>query len=162
MLVAITRGDRTALTRLYTRYYGCLAHFLSQFIGSDDRIQDVINDAFTTIWETACGISIESKPSVCFFRIAHRHALKFARCDAPLGPARYDREYHGRTWEAETETKTKLPLLWPLHGLPAEHRVVLVLCYRMAFSVQEIAFITDSQDETVRLRMSQAREQLRR
>ena len=162
MLVAITRGDRSALTRLYIGYYGCLAHFLSQFMASDDRIPDVINDAFTTIWETARGISFESKLSVWFFRIAHRHALKFVRCHAPRGLAGCEREYDAQTREPETETKTRRPLSWPLQRLPAEQRVVLMLCYRMAFSVREIAFITDSQDETVRLRMSQAREQLRR
>jgi len=39
MVVAITCGDRSALTNLYMDYYGCLAHFLSQFMGSDTALR---------------------------------------------------------------------------------------------------------------------------
>ena len=67
MVVAITCGDRSALTNIYMGYYGCLAHFLSQFMGSDNRVEDVINDTFMTVWETARGFSFESKVSVWFF-----------------------------------------------------------------------------------------------
>ena len=162
MLVAITCGDRSALTNLYMNYYGCLAYFLSQFMGSDNRVEDVINDTFMTIWETARGFPLESKLSVWFFRIAHRHALRFVRCHTPRGLAHCDGEFEGQTREPGTETKTQRLLLWALQRLPTEQRVVLTLCYRMGYSVREIALITDSQDETVKLRMSQARGQLRR
>jgi len=151
MVVAITCGDRSALTNLYMGYYGCLAHFLSQFMGSDNRVEDVINDTFMTVWETARGFPFESKVSVWFFRIAHRLALRFVRCHTPRGLTHCD-----------GETKTQRPLLSALQRLPTEQRVVLTLCYRMGYSVREIALITDSQDETVKLRMSQARGQLRR
>src|SRR5260370_12695124 len=74
MLVAITSGDRSALSNLYTSYYGCLAHFLSEFMGSDSRVGDVIDDTFMTIWERGRGFAFESKSSVWIFRIAHCHA----------------------------------------------------------------------------------------
>ena len=164
LLVAITSGDRSALTNLYMSYYGCLAHFLSQFMGSDNRVGDVINDTFMTIWERARGFPFESKVSVWIFRIAHRHASRFVRCHThtPRGLAHCDREFEGRPREPGTETKTHRPLLRALQRLPAEQRVVLTLCYRMGYSVREIALITDSQVETVELRMFQAREQLLR
>jgi RNA polymerase sigma-70 factor (ECF subfamily) len=160
MLVAITSGDRSALTTLYTSYYGCLAHFLSQFMGSDNRLGDVINDTFMTIWETARGIPFESKVSVWIFGIAHRHASKFVRCHAPPGLAHRDRQ--GQSREPATASKTQRPLLWALQRLPTEQRVVLTLCYRMGYSALEIASITDSQLETVELRVFQARGQLLR
>jgi RNA polymerase sigma-70 factor, ECF subfamily len=162
MLVAIRCGDRSTLTNLYMSYYGCLAYFLSHFMGSDNRVEDVINDTFMTIWETARGFPLESKVSVWFFRIAHRHALRFVRCHTPRGLAHCYGEFEGQTREPGTETKTQRLLLWALQRLPTEQRVVLTLCYRMGYSVREIALITDSQEETVKLRMSQARGQLRR
>ena len=162
MLDAITCGDRSALTNLYKGYYGCLAHFISLFIGSDNRVGDVINDTFMTIWERARGFRSESKVSVWIFCIAHRHASRFVRCHTPRGLAHRDREFEGQPREPGTETKTQRPLLWPLQRLPAEQRVVLALCYRMRYSVQEIALITDSRVETVELRMFEARGQLRR
>src|SRR5258708_39836631 len=91
MLVAITSGDRSALSNLYMSYYGCLAHFLSQCMGSDNRVGDVINDTFMTIWESARGFPFESKVSVWIFRIAHRHASKFVRCHTPRGLSHCDR-----------------------------------------------------------------------
>ena len=162
MLVAITSGDRSALTNLYMSYYGCLAHFLSQFMGSDNRVGDVINDTFMTVWERARGFPFESKVSVWIFSIAHRHASRFVRCHTPLGLAHCDRQFQGQPREPETEARTHRPLLWALQRLPTEQRVVLTLCYRMGYSVREIALITDSQVETVELRMFQAREQLLR
>jgi RNA polymerase sigma factor (sigma-70 family) len=157
MLVAITSGDRSALTNLYMSYYGCLAHFLSQFMGSDDRVGDVINDTFMTIWEGARGFQFEPKVSVWIFRIAHRHASRFVRCHTPRGLAHCYREFEGQPREPGTEIKTHRPLLWALQQLPIEQRVVLTLCYRMGYSLREIASITDSQVETAELRMFQAR-----
>jgi RNA polymerase sigma-70 factor (ECF subfamily) len=162
MLVAITSGDRSALTNLYMSYYGCLAHFFSQFIGSDNRVGDVINDTFMTIWETARGFPFESKVSVWIFRIAHRHASRFVRCHTPRGMAHCDRPFEGQPREAGIGTKTHRPLSWALQRLPTEQRVILTLCYRMGYSASEIALITDSQVETVELRVFQARGQLLR
>jgi RNA polymerase sigma-70 factor (ECF subfamily) len=163
MLVAITTGDRSALTNLYMSYYDCLAHFISQFIGSDNhRVGDLINDTFMTIWERARGFPFDSKVSVWIFRIAHHYASRFVRCHTPRGLAHCDRQFEGQPREPGTETKTNPPLLWALQRLPTEQRVVLTLCYRMGYSAREIALITDSQVETVELRMFQAREQLLR
>ncbi|MDB6086725.1 MAG: polymerase subunit sigma-70 [Gammaproteobacteria bacterium] len=142
MLIAIASGDRSALTKLYMSYYGCLAHFLSQFIGSNNRVGDVINDTFMTIWGRAREFPFESV-SVWIFRIAHRHASRFVQCHTPAA-------------------SVHRPLLWTLQRLPTEQRVVLTLCYRMGCSVREIALITDSQVETVESRLFQARRQLRR
>src|ERR1700730_10947945 len=102
MLVAITSGDRSALTSLYMSYYGCLAHFLSQFMGSDNRVGDVINDIFMTIWERARGFPFESKVSVWIFRIAHHHASRFVRCHALHGLAHCDRQFEGQPREPGT------------------------------------------------------------
>ncbi len=160
MVVAITCGDRSALTNLYMGYYGCLAHFLSQFMGSDNRVGDVIDDTFMTIWERARGFAFESKVSVWIFRIAHCHASRFVRSHTPRGLAHCDRQLERQPREPGAETKTRRPLLWALQGLPTEQRVVFTLCYRMGYSVREIALITDSQDETVERLMFQARGQL--
>jgi RNA polymerase sigma factor (sigma-70 family) len=160
MLDAITSGDRSALTNLYMRYYGYLAQFLLQFIGSDNGVEDVINDTFLTIWKTARGFSLESKISVWIFRIAHRRASRFVWCDTRSRLAYCDRE--GQLRDPGAGTKPHRPLLAALQRLPTEQRVVLTLCYRMGYSAREIALITDSKVETVELRMFQARGQLLR
>ncbi len=162
MLIAISSGDRSALSNLYTSYYGRLAHFLSEFMGSDSRVGDVIDDTFMTIWERARGFAFESKVSVWIFRIAHCHASRFVRSHTPRGLAHCDRQLERQPREPGAETKTRRPLLWALQGLPTEQRVVFTLCYRMGYSVREIALITDSQDETVERLMFQARGQLMR
>jgi RNA polymerase sigma-70 factor (ECF subfamily) len=160
MLDAITSGDRSALNNLYMSYYGYLAYFLSQFIGSHDGVEDVVNDTFMTIWETARGCRIESKVSVWILRIAHRHASRFVGCHAPPQLAYHDRK--GQLRDHGRDTEAHRALLLALRRLPTEQRVVLTLCYRMGYSAREIALITDSKVETVELRMFQARGQLRR
>src|SRR5882762_10814138 len=163
MLAAITSGDRSALANIYTSYYGRLAHFLSQFTGSDIRVGEIINDTFITVWQWARAFPFESKVSAWIFRIAHRHASRVERCYAPRESAHFDKEVEGRQLrEPDTQSKTHRPVLSALQRLPTEQRVVLTLCYRMGYSIEEIAFITDSQVETVELRMLQARGQLQR
>jgi RNA polymerase sigma factor (sigma-70 family) len=157
MLTAITCGDRSALSNLYMSYYACLADFVSQLLEADDRVEDVIIDTFMTIWETAREIPFEAKTSVWFFRIARRHAQKFVRCRASRASAHRNREFQRRPRELGIQRGTLRTLSGALQYLPAEQRVVLTLCYKMGFSVREIAFITESQDETVKLQMSLAR-----
>jgi RNA polymerase sigma-70 factor (ECF subfamily) len=161
-LVAITSGDRTALCNLYTRYFGILAHFLSQFLVSDNCVGEIINDTFMTIWEKARGFQYESKVSVWIFSIAHSHASRFVQWHRTRESARPEGEFEGRPHEPRTATGIGGSILWALGRLRIEQRVVLTLCYRMGYSAQEIALITDSPVETVELRMSQGRQQLRR
>jgi RNA polymerase sigma-70 factor, ECF subfamily len=160
MLDAITSGDRSALTNLYMTYYGYLANFLSQFMGSDNGVGDVVNDTFMTIWETARGLPFESKVSVWILHIAHRHASRFVGCHTPRWLTHRGGEEQLR--DPGTETDTHRPLLLALRRLPIEQRVVLTLCYRMGYSAREIALITDSLVETVELRVFQARGKLLR
>jgi RNA polymerase sigma-70 factor (ECF subfamily) len=160
MLDAISSGDRSALTNLYMTYYGYLAHFLSQFMGSDNGVGDVVNDTFMTIWETARGLPFQSRVSVWILHIAHRHASRFVGCHTPRRWARGDGGQRLR--DPGTEAETHRPLLLALRRLPIEQRVVLTLCYRMGYSAREIALITDSLVETVELRVFQARGKLLR
>jgi RNA polymerase sigma-70 factor (ECF subfamily) len=161
-LVAIISGDRTALCNLYTRYFGILAHFLSQYVGSENCVGDIINDTFMTIWEKARGFQYESKVSVWIFSIAHSHASRFVQWHRTRESAQPEGDFEGRSHEPRTPTGIGGPILWAFGRLRIEQRVVLTLCYRMGYSAQEIALITDSPVETVELRMSQGRRQLRR
>jgi RNA polymerase sigma-70 factor (ECF subfamily) len=160
MLDAITSRDRSALTDLYMSYYGYLAHFLTQVIGSDSGVEDVVHDTFMTIWESARGLPLESTVSVWILHIAHRRAAEFVGCHTRRRLSHCDREEQPR--DPGTKTETHRPLLLALQRLPIDQRVVLSLCYRMGCSAREIALITDSQVETVMRRMFQARGQLRR
>jgi RNA polymerase sigma-70 factor, ECF subfamily len=162
MLIAVTSGDRAALSNLYMSYYGILAHYLSQVLGCDCRVSDVIDDTFTTIWESARNFKFESRVSVWILSVAHGHASRVARWHTTRGSARREAEFEGRPHEPETPTEMHRPFLQVLERLPSEHRAVLMLCYRMGYSVREIASITDSPIETVDLRMWQARQQLLR
>ena len=161
-LLAITRRDRAALTKLYMSYYGGLRHFLAQVMESESRVEDIINDTFLAIWESPQEFPAESKVSVHVFRITYRHALGLMRCNTPRALAHCDEKLERPKREAGTALITHQPLSWALQSLSAEQRAVLTLCYRMGCSIREIAAITESQTETVELRMSQAREQLRR
>jgi RNA polymerase sigma-70 factor (ECF subfamily) len=162
MLVAITSGDRTALSNLYMSYYGILAHFLSQVLGCDSHVADVINDTFMIIWERAGRFQFESKVSVWILGIAYSHASRFVRRHTTREWARREGEFAGRSSEPRTPVEMRRSFPRALGRLPTELRVVLTLCYRMGYSAREIASITGSHVDTVHLRMSQGRQRLRR
>jgi RNA polymerase sigma-70 factor (ECF subfamily) len=162
MLIAITSGDRAALSNLYMSYCGILAHYLSQVLGCDCRVSDVINDTFMAIWESARNFKFESRVSVWIFSVAHSHASRVAGWHTTLGSARCEAEFERRLHEPGTPTEMHRSFLQVLGRLPSEHRAVLMLCYQMGYSAREIASITDSPAETVDLRMWQARQQMLR
>ena len=126
-LVAITSGDRTALCNLYTRYFGTLAHFLSQFVGSENCVGDIINDTFMTIWEKARGFQYESKVSVWIFSIAHSHASRFVQWHRTRESAQPEGDFEGRSHEPRTPTRIGGSILWAFGRLRIEQRFDLLV-----------------------------------
>src|SRR5271163_5089060 len=79
LLTAVAAGDRRALEQLYLGYHRRLARFLSRFTSRYENVEEIINDTFMVVWQSAKDFRNASQVSTWIFGIAYRTALKSLR-----------------------------------------------------------------------------------
>ncbi len=161
LLLAVAGGSRRALEELYLSYHRRLARFLSRFTPRYENVEEIINDTFMVVWQSAKDFRYASQVSTWIIGIAYRTALKSLRRQKNHMATRSTDDYVEQTTDPTSETEMQD---WVSHGLthlPIEQRLTLELAYHMGYSLEEIANITQCPVGTVKARMFHAREKLR-
>ncbi len=161
LLAAVAAGNRSALEQLYHSYHRRLARFLSRFTSRYENVEEIINDTFMVVWQSAKDFRNASQVSTWIFGIAYRTALKSLRRQKNHAAALSLDESPEQIVDPEADAEVQD---WVTHGLnclTVEHRLTLELAYRMGHSLEEIAAITDAPVGTVKARMFHARRKLR-
>jgi RNA polymerase sigma-70 factor (ECF subfamily) len=161
LLVSVAAGNRQALEELYLNYHRRLARFLSRFTPRYENVEEIINDTFMVVWQSAKDFRYASQVSTWIIGIAYRTALKSLRRQKNHAAARSLDEYPEQTIDPTFETEVQDWLKHGLDRLPVEQRLTLELAYHMGHSLEEIAAITECPVGTVKARMFHAREKLR-
>ena len=161
LLIAVAAGSRSALEELYLGYHRRLARFLSRFTPRYENVEEIINDTFMVVWQSAKDFRYASQVSTWIIGIAYRTALKSLRRQKNHTAARSLDDYPEQTVDPTFETEVQDWLKHGLDRLPIEQRLTLELAYHMGHSLEEIAAITDCPVGTVKARMFHAREKLR-
>jgi RNA polymerase sigma-70 factor (ECF subfamily) len=161
LLMAIAAGDRRALEELYLSYHRRLARFLSRFTSRYENVEEIINDTFMVVWQSAKDFRNASQVSTWIIGIAYRTALKSFRRQKNHAGARSLEDYPEQTVDPTFDAEVNDWLQHGLSRLPIEQRLTLELAYHMGHSLEEIAAITECPVGTVKARMFHAREKLR-
>jgi RNA polymerase sigma-70 factor (ECF subfamily) len=161
LLVAVAAGDRRALEELYLGYHRRLSRFLARFTPRYENIEEIINDTFMVVWQSAKDFRNASQVSTWIIGIAYRTALKSLRRQKNHNAARSLDDYPEQTVDPTADTEISDWLKHGLNRLPVEQRLTLELAYNMGHSLEEIAAITECPVGTVKARMFHAREKLR-
>ncbi len=161
LLTEVAAGSRRALEELYLGYHRRLARFLSRFTPRYENVEEIINDTFMVVWQSAKDFRHASQVSTWVIGIAYRTALKSLRRQKNHTGARSLDDYPEQTTDPMFETEIQDWLAHGLARLPVEQRLTLELAYHMGHSLEEIAAITDCPVGTVKARMFHAREKLR-
>jgi RNA polymerase sigma-70 factor (ECF subfamily) len=161
LLVAVAAGDRRALEELYLGYHRRLARFLSRFTPRYENVEEIINDTFMVVWQSAKDFRYASQVSTWIIGIAYRTALKSVRRQKNHTAARNLDDCPEQTVDPTFDTEVQDWLKHGLNQLPVEQRLTLELAYHMGHSLEEIAAITECPVGTVKARMFHAREKLR-
>jgi RNA polymerase sigma-70 factor (ECF subfamily) len=161
LLVAVAAGDRRALEELYLGYHRRLARFLSRFTQRYENVEEIINDTFMVVWQSAKDFRYASQVSTWIIGIAYRTALKSVRRQKNHSAARSLDDCPEQTIDPTSDTEVQDWLKHGLNQLSVEQRLTLELAYQMGHSLEEIAAITDCPVGTVKARMFHAREKLR-
>jgi RNA polymerase sigma-70 factor (ECF subfamily) len=156
-----TRGELSAFEQLVDRHRPVVVRVAARIVGSDEA-EDVSQDAFLRAFHRLEHFRGDAPFRAWLLRITHNAALdQLARRRAePVDPS---------TFEASEETASRPPaerlevrerierLERKLHGLPYQHRAVLVLRDAEGLSYEEIAEITDTPLGSVKGRLHRAR-----
>jgi RNA polymerase sigma-70 factor (ECF subfamily) len=161
LLVAVAAGNRRALEELYLSYHRRLARFLSRFTPRYENVEEIINDTFMVVWQSAKDFRYASQVSTWIIGIAYRTALKSLRRQKNHVGARSLDDCPEQTVDPTSDTEVQDWLKHGLNQLPLEQRLSLELAYQMGHSLEEIAAITECPVGTVKARMFHAREKLR-
>jgi RNA polymerase sigma-70 factor, ECF subfamily len=161
LLTAVAGGDRRALEELYLGYHRRLARFLSRFTPRYENVEEIINDTFMVVWQSAKDFRYASQVSTWIIGIAYRTALKSVRRQKNHTAARNLDDCPEQTIDPTSDTEVQDWLKHGLNRLPVEQRLTLELAYHMGHSLEEIAAITECPVGTVKARMFHAREKLR-
>lgn len=161
LLVAIASSNPRALETLYLRYHRRLARFVSRITPRYENIEEIINDTFMKVWEGANDFRHASQVATWIIGIAYRTALNSLRRQKNHTDMGNLDDYPEQTIDPVNAAEELDWLTQGLARLPLEQRLALELTYRMGYSVEEIAAITNSPTGTVKARMSRARERLR-
>jgi RNA polymerase sigma-70 factor, ECF subfamily len=161
LLVAVAAGDRRALEELYLSYHRRLSRFLSRFTSRYENIEEIINDTFMVVWQSAKDFRHASQVSTWIIGIAYRTALKSFRRQKNHAAAQNLDDCPEQTVDPTIDTEVQDWLKRGLNQLPSEQRLTLELAYHMGHSLEEIAAITACPVGTVKARMFHAREKLR-
>jgi RNA polymerase sigma-70 factor, ECF subfamily len=161
LLVAVAAGDRRALEELYLSYHRRLSRFLSRFTPRYENIEEIINDTFMVVWQSAKDFRHASQVSTWIIGIAYRTALKSFRRQKNHAAAQNLDDCPEQTVDPTVDTEVQDWLKRGLSQLPREQRLTLELAYHMGHSLEEIAAITECPVGTVKARMFHAREKLR-
>src|SRR5882762_9875102 len=144
LLVAVAAGNRRALEELYLSYHRRLARFLSRFTQRYENVEEIINDTFMVVWQSAKDFRYASQVSTWVMGIAYRTALKSVRRQKNFAT---DQNIDDFPEQSSDPTEATVVQDWLAHGLrrlPLEQRVTLELAYHMGHSLDEIAAITGS------------------
>lgn len=161
LLAAVAAGDHRALEELYLGYHRRLARFLSRFTPRYENVEEIINDTFMVVWQSARDFRHASQVSTWVIGIAYRTALKSVRRQKNHTAARNLDDCPEQTVDPASVTEVQDWLKHGLNQLSVEQRLTLELAYHMGHSLEEIAAITECPVGTVKARMFHAREKLR-
>jgi RNA polymerase sigma-70 factor (ECF subfamily) len=161
LLAGVAAGNRLALEQLYHGYHRRLARFLSRFTSRYENVEEIINDTFMVVWQSAKDFRNASQVSTWIFGIAYRTALKSLRRQKNHAAALSLDESPEQIVDPEADAEVQDWVAHGLNRLTVEHRLTLELAYRMGHSLEEIAAITDTPVGTVKARMFHARRKLR-
>ena len=169
MIVAVARGDRAALARLYDRYSPVVYAVTWRILGNRADAEDVVQEVFLRVWRHGDTFRPDRGSFECWLlTIARNQALARIRAEHTMKKhlARIRQDPDGSVSEPASGPvvceESVLALHSALTRLPDEQRLVLELAYFDGLTQSEIAARLDEPLGTVKTRIRLGLERLKR
>jgi RNA polymerase sigma-70 factor (ECF subfamily) len=172
LVMATLLGDMSAFDELVRRFRGAVILVAQQALGSREAAEDVAQEAFLLAFKALPQLQDLSKFAGWLCSIARHRARRIAAREGrseSMEPSRIDhlllthsQELTSHPAEAFLRKSAQADIPTALAQLPAEHRIVLQLRYYEEWSVARIAAFLSLPITTVKWRLHQGRERMRR
>jgi RNA polymerase sigma-70 factor (ECF subfamily) len=178
LMLRFQAGDRTAFARLVQKHKTAIYNFVLRLVRSPAAAEDLVQDVFVKIVQSAVDFKHESKFSTWAYtvarnicidhlrKMAHRQhpSLDQGRGEAADGPTLLERTADGHPSSAVERsvigTELGVRITRCVEALPDEQREVFLLREVADLPFKEIAAITGVPENTVKSRMRYALERL--
>ena len=169
LVLLVQKGDERAFTLLMERYTGKLLRYGGRLLPRETTIEDTVQDIFITVYKNIKDFDASRRFSPWIYRIAHNSFVDVIRKKQrePLYVFDFDKIIPHPTYEdpliKEKESQEMHVLLEKgLKELSPSYREVVDLYYFENFDYREIADILRIPIGTVGIRLSRAREVLKK
>jgi RNA polymerase sigma-70 factor (ECF subfamily) len=153
----LRRGDADAGYHFFRDYYPSVYRYLFWLTQRPEQAEDLAQETFLRAWRHLDAFDPRGSLRAWLHRIAHREFLRSLRHEPPT-----QLSVVGEVAAPEATVFTEAVALRELlRRLPTEQREAMLLHYLEGYTSAEIAQIVGAPARTVRLRLAQAREQLR-
>ncbi len=173
LLAAYRQGDKQSFATLVTRYQRELFHFLVRFLGNRAAAEDVFQEAFLQVHQSADAFDLQRRFKPWLFTIAANKARDLIRAQArrptnPLQAAIAPGDEDGGEFIDLMKSAVELPdepmsrnemeekVQGVVAGMPDHLREILILSYFNTFPYKQIADILDIPLGTVKSRLHAA------
>ncbi len=155
LLQAIQRGELAAFEQIYYRYRDWIVTLAFRFCGSSEDSLDVLQETFVYFFMKLPTLELRSQMKTFLYPAVKHLALSKKRARRKVVPLEEARDVPAR------EEKPR-EILENLQGLPDGQRDVLLLRFVDGLDLKEIAEVLDIPLGTVKSRLHNALEDLRR
>ncbi len=165
LLKSIATGDAKALERLFACTQTRVFRFLMRMVKSRAMAEDLVNEVYLAVWQSASRYEGRSEPVTWILSIARNKAASALRKRTEL--LGIDEEVAAAIVSEEdppdvTAQKSDKSALMRtcMEELSTDHRTILDLVYYQEQSVSEVAEVLGIPENTVKTRMFYARKKL--
>jgi len=162
LLLRISAGNEEAFKELYTRYHLPIFNYILRLVHQVQAAEDILQDVFLAIWQSANRFRGHSSVKTWMFRIAHNQAVSWLRRRKNSDQV-IDNIENFSLLSKDLPPEEKLLQEWQsnrvqsaLEKLSPNHRSVVELTFVHGFAYREIAEIMRCPVGTVKSRMSYA------
>ena len=160
----LIRGDETAFSELFHRYYSGLCAFASRYLDDNQKTEELVQEVFVQIWEKRCQIVIHVSVKNYLFQMVKNQVINW------LNHQKVEKNYLRKLKQEERELTVDqvLPevdlfrkIEASIKALPAKRQEIFKLSREQGLSYQEIANQQGISIKTVETQMGLALKQLR-
>lgn len=166
LMLRLRDGDASALEALMSRYWNPLVRYAARLTNSVDSAEDMVQEAFVTVWKVRTSWKPVGTPQAFLYRIVRDRALQARRKDElrVRKAAEVSRSLPRVPTPAEVTAARELDraLQQVLRSLPDRRREAFVLSRYHKLSLSEIAGLMGVSTKTVANHASMAVAELRR
>lgn len=165
LMLRIQRGDASSMRVLIHRYWVRLVRYAARIVGSTDSAEDMVQQAFVTVWSERVRYRQRGTPQAYLYRIVRNEALQECRRQEVRGRRVSDVVRPARPATPLDDTmghELDEALQEALGQLPDRRREAFVLARYHGLSLNEIGQVMRISPQTVANHVSLAMAELRR